>query len=193
MADDKLGRALNAGDPNLKAFQSRGGKLILYHGWADAAIPPVNTVNYYESITKKMGKKTSDEFVRLYMVPGMEHCRGERDRTNSARRRVCRATRATTFRWRWRTGWKKGRRPRRLSPANRKAEPRCGRGRCVRIRWWRSIAEAEARTRRGVLAARGSEVRLSGNCQGDTAAIGVKRTSSDSSPQCPRPRREHLV
>jgi len=76
VADDKLGRALNAADPNLKAFQSRGGKLILYHGWADAAIPPVNTVNYYESVTKKMGKRTSDEFVRLYMVAGMEHCRG---------------------------------------------------------------------------------------------------------------------
>ena len=76
VAEDKLGQALNAADPNLKAFQARGGKLILYHGWADAAIPPVNTVNYYESVNKKMGKKASEEFVRLYMVPGMEHCRG---------------------------------------------------------------------------------------------------------------------
>lgn len=76
IADDKLGRALNAADPNLKAFHARGGKLIMYHGWADAAIPPVSTVNYYESVTKFMGKKTTGEFVRLYMVPGMEHCRG---------------------------------------------------------------------------------------------------------------------
>jgi hypothetical protein len=75
-SEDKLGRAVNAADPNLKAFQSRGGKLILYHGWSDAAIPPVNTVNYYESVTKRMGKKSTDEFVRLYMVPGMQHCRG---------------------------------------------------------------------------------------------------------------------
>jgi hypothetical protein len=76
VAEDKLGRAVDANDPNLKAFQSRGGKLILYHGWADAAIPPVNTVNYYDSVNKKMGKKTADEFVRLYMVPGMQHCGG---------------------------------------------------------------------------------------------------------------------
>ena len=76
VAEDKLGRALDANDPNLKAFHSRGGKLILYHGWADAALPPINTVNYYQSVNKLMGKKTTEEFVRLYMVPGMQHCGG---------------------------------------------------------------------------------------------------------------------
>jgi len=65
---------LNATDPDLTKFRGRGGKLILYHGWADAAIPPQNTVNYYDSIVSRMGAKESASFVRLFMVPGMEHC-----------------------------------------------------------------------------------------------------------------------
>ena len=50
LADEKLGAILNAIDPNLKAFKARGGKLILYHGWNDAALPPLNTINYFESV-----------------------------------------------------------------------------------------------------------------------------------------------
>ena len=42
-------------NPDLTAFRSRGGKLILYHGWNDPAIPAVNTVNYYQSVIAKMG------------------------------------------------------------------------------------------------------------------------------------------
>jgi feruloyl esterase len=60
----------------MKAFQSRGGKLILYHGWSDAAISPLNSINYYESIQATMGKQQADSFLRLYMVPGMQHCAG---------------------------------------------------------------------------------------------------------------------
>lgn len=74
LADGKLARMLNATDPNLKKFRARGGKLILYHGWADAAIPPQDTVNYYESIVSRMGEQASASFVRLFMAPGMEHC-----------------------------------------------------------------------------------------------------------------------
>jgi len=76
VADDKLGRILNAVDPDLKKFAARGGKLILYHGWSDAAIPPVATINYYQSVRAKMGEKQADAFTRLYMVPGMQHCGG---------------------------------------------------------------------------------------------------------------------
>ena len=46
------------------------------HGWADAAIPAVNAINYYDSVISKMGAKNAGEFTRLYMVPGMEHCGG---------------------------------------------------------------------------------------------------------------------
>ena len=75
-ADKKLAAVLNSTDPNLKPFQSHGGKLILYHGWNDPAISPLNAINYYESVQAAMGKPQVDSFVRLYMVPGMQHCAG---------------------------------------------------------------------------------------------------------------------
>jgi hypothetical protein len=73
-ADEKTARVLNATEPDLSRFYNRGGKLILYHGWNDQAISPLNTVNYYESVLRTMGKQKADGFIRLYMVPGMEHC-----------------------------------------------------------------------------------------------------------------------
>jgi len=76
LADEKTAAALNATDPDLKAFKARGGKLILYHGWNDPAIPALNTIDYYNSVISKMGKKNADAFVRLYMLPGIQHCDG---------------------------------------------------------------------------------------------------------------------
>ena len=76
VADDKVAQVLNATDSNLKRFKDRGGKLIIYHGWSDAAIPPQNAIDYYKSVVGKMGAKQTDAFVRLYMVPGMQHCGG---------------------------------------------------------------------------------------------------------------------
>ena len=76
IADDTMGQRLNAVDPNLKGLKDRGGKLILYHGWSDAALPPLATVNYYQSVMAKMGAKQTADFARLYMVPGMQHCGG---------------------------------------------------------------------------------------------------------------------
>ncbi len=67
---------LDATNPDLTKFAARGGKLILYHGWTDAAISPENTIAYYESVEKQMGDDKAASFVRLYMVPGMEHCLG---------------------------------------------------------------------------------------------------------------------
>ena len=75
-ADDKAAKMLNATDPNLKPFKDRGGKLILYHGWSDAAIPAENIINYYQSVVARMGSQNTGAFVRLYMVPGMQHCGG---------------------------------------------------------------------------------------------------------------------
>lgn len=74
IADKKLAAILNATNPNLKPFLDRGGKLILYQGWTDAAVPPQNTINYYESVVKTMDRQNADRFVRLFMVPGMQHC-----------------------------------------------------------------------------------------------------------------------
>jgi hypothetical protein len=76
VADDTMGQRLNAIDPNLKRFRDRGGKLILYHGWSDAALAPTATIDYYQSVVAKLGAKQTADFVRLYMVPGMQHCAG---------------------------------------------------------------------------------------------------------------------
>ena len=75
-ARQKTAEALDAVNPDLSAFYSRGGKLILYHGWNDPAIPALSTVNYYKAVVAKAGPARADSFVRLYMVPGMQHCGG---------------------------------------------------------------------------------------------------------------------
>ena len=75
VVDEKVGTIVNAINPDLSAFKARGGKLILYHGWNDTAISPGNTINYYNSVLSKMGSK-QDNWIRLFMIPGMGHCRG---------------------------------------------------------------------------------------------------------------------
>lgn len=75
-AYEKIGDAMDAMNPDLEPFFARGGKLILYHGWNDPAIPALSTVNYYNSIVSTIGKESAEKSVRLYMVPGMQHCTG---------------------------------------------------------------------------------------------------------------------
>ena len=72
--DQKIG-FVDAVDSDLKAFKAHGGKLLLYAGWGDTGITPENTVLYYDKLLKTMGKNQSD-WTRLFMVPGMGHCRG---------------------------------------------------------------------------------------------------------------------
>ncbi|MGP8271291.1 MAG: tannase/feruloyl esterase family alpha/beta hydrolase [Terracidiphilus sp.] len=81
-ATSKTGKILDSTDPDLRPFARHGGKLILYHGWSDAAIPPMNTIAYYESVRANVGARAEDSFVRLFMVPGMQHC-GEGPGPNS--------------------------------------------------------------------------------------------------------------
>ena len=75
--DETLGSALNAVDPDLAAFKAAGGRLISYHGWADALIPGQYAIDYYDSVIESMGglAETTD-FYRLFMAPGVAHCRG---------------------------------------------------------------------------------------------------------------------
>lgn len=75
-ADTKFAGVLNATNTNLKPFEAHGGKLIIYHGWDDAAISAQNSINYYEGVRKTMGAAQAEAFLRLYMVPGMQHCAG---------------------------------------------------------------------------------------------------------------------
>jgi feruloyl esterase len=63
-------------DPDLRAFLARGGKLLLWHGWSDGSIPPLNTVNYYNDVMATVGKGPAAEQIRLIMAPGVQHCAG---------------------------------------------------------------------------------------------------------------------
>ncbi len=71
----KTSRSLDAVNPDLRPLQRRGGKLILYHGWSDPDISPLNTINYYNEVAATVGKNTP-QFLRLFMMPGMQHCGG---------------------------------------------------------------------------------------------------------------------
>jgi feruloyl esterase len=66
---------VEATETDLRAFQKRGGKLLMYHGWADPVVPPENTIQYYKGVERRLGGDT-DNSLRLFMVPGMYHCGG---------------------------------------------------------------------------------------------------------------------
>jgi len=68
---------IDARNPDLKAFFGRGGKLLMYHGWADPQISPFNATMYYEQVLKTSGGagKVNTSY-RLFMAPGMAHCGG---------------------------------------------------------------------------------------------------------------------
>jgi feruloyl esterase len=73
----RLRDVMDAIDPDLAAFKQRGGKLILYHGWSDAQISPEATRRYYESVMQTLGgRAAAEEFARLFLLPGVGHCRG---------------------------------------------------------------------------------------------------------------------
>ena len=73
--EEKVGSVLNATNPDLTAFRAHGGKLLQYHGWNDGSPSPHHSVEYYESVTSKMGGiEKTQSFYRLFMAPGMMHC-----------------------------------------------------------------------------------------------------------------------
>lgn len=66
----------DATSPDLSAFAARGGKLIIWHGWADPHISPINSIAYHEAVRRQMGAAKADSFERLYLLPGVYHCSG---------------------------------------------------------------------------------------------------------------------
>jgi len=74
-ANGAMGDIMNATNPDLRAFKAHGGKLLHYHGWNDGSPPPLSSVDYYREVVAKMGGPgRTEDFYRLYMVPGMMHC-----------------------------------------------------------------------------------------------------------------------
>jgi hypothetical protein len=67
---------LGADDPDLSAYAASGGKLLLWHGAADFGVPFQGTVDYYERVRATLGTDRAQEFVRLFLAPGVGHCRG---------------------------------------------------------------------------------------------------------------------
>jgi feruloyl esterase len=74
MAETPQSLAMNATNPDISRFIDRGGKLLLVGGWAEHTLAPGNNVDYYESIVKALGPDKIRDSVRLFMVPGMDHC-----------------------------------------------------------------------------------------------------------------------
>ncbi|WP_420633042.1 tannase/feruloyl esterase family alpha/beta hydrolase [Candidatus Palauibacter sp.] len=68
------GKILNATDTDLSGFKTAGGKLILWNGWSDPAIPASGTLRYYEGVAA--GDEDADDYVRMFMLPGVLHCAG---------------------------------------------------------------------------------------------------------------------
>jgi hypothetical protein len=65
---------LNATSANLDEFDKHGGKLLLWHGWADTALPAQATADYYHQV--QMHDPKAAEYCRLFLIPGCLHCGG---------------------------------------------------------------------------------------------------------------------
>jgi len=84
---DKVGSAVDSDNPDLRPLRNAGAKLIVYHGWSDPDISPLGSINYFNDVVNVIANDSQDaskdsalsstqDFFRLFMVPGMGHCRG---------------------------------------------------------------------------------------------------------------------
>ncbi|MFF4628928.1 tannase/feruloyl esterase family alpha/beta hydrolase [Streptomyces griseorubiginosus] len=68
-------KVIGTDDPDLSRFRKSGGKLITWHGEADQYIPTQGTVQYRQKVERELGgTKKVDDFYRLFLAPGTNHC-----------------------------------------------------------------------------------------------------------------------
>lgn len=72
---EEFNTVIGTDDADITGFQKRGGKVLVWHGWADPLIYPQGTIEYYERVREKLGAKI-DDVMRLYLAPGVGHCGG---------------------------------------------------------------------------------------------------------------------
>lgn len=76
-ADAKVSPLVDQTSTDLSAFKAAGGKAIVFHGWQDAVVNALDTISYYEAVqTAQGGVPATQDFFRLFLVPGMGHCSG---------------------------------------------------------------------------------------------------------------------
>ena len=75
----QTGAFLDADNPDLSGLAASGGKLLAYHGWADINVNPRRTYEYFGEIHEALGEEVAHDTARLFMPPGMFHCRGGSD------------------------------------------------------------------------------------------------------------------
>jgi len=74
---EQFGTVIGTDNADLSAFRDRGGKAIVWHGWSDQLISAFGTIDYYERVVAGMGGLgAAQEFIRLFMAPGVGHCAG---------------------------------------------------------------------------------------------------------------------
>ena len=74
-ADAKVGRDVDHTSVDLSAFKRRAGKAIVYQGWADPVVSALDVIGYYERLRARDGSQAAtDDYFRLFLVPGMAHC-----------------------------------------------------------------------------------------------------------------------
>jgi feruloyl esterase len=70
----KLRGLYDATNPDLSRYRGRGGKLLLWHGWSDPHISPLNSIAYLTALEHRFGQEATTSFARLFLFPGMYHC-----------------------------------------------------------------------------------------------------------------------
>jgi feruloyl esterase len=76
LAERIASTTLDAREDNLRPFHRNGGKLLMFHGWADQNFSPEATIQYYTRAVETLGESASRESLRLFLAPGMAHCGG---------------------------------------------------------------------------------------------------------------------